>query len=146
MSHPAVGRWLLIVAGMVVVATVVMAVISIGSPHSQQLARQDERRVRDLDVLEDEIREWGKDRSTLPTDLASLAGRPGVRLSVADPVTSVPYPYEVLSARTFRLCATFETDTAEIRPGRWDRPAWRHPRGKYCFDRVLEREDGAAEK
>lgn len=138
MSHPAIGRWLLVVAGMVVAATVVMAVISIGSPHSQQLARQDERRVRDLDVLEDEIREWAEDRGALPADVATLAGRPGVRLSVADPVTGAPYAYQVLSSRTFRLCATFETDTAEIQPGNWDRRRWRHPRGHYCFDRVLE--------
>ncbi len=133
----ATGRWILIVAAVAVAATVVAAIAVLGTPGAQRQLRQDERRVRDLSSLQDEIEAWAKQRGALPADLAVLARRPGVRLATTDPFNAQPYAYRVVDARNYRLCATFDTDTAEVRSDRGSARTWRHPRGNYCFDLVL---------
>jgi hypothetical protein len=133
----ATGRWMLIVAGVAVAATVAAAIAVLGSPGMQRQLRQDERRVRDLSSLKGEIEEWGTERGALPADLAVLARRPGVRLTTADPFSAQPYAYQVLDVRNYRLCATFDTDTAEARNDRPTDRTWRHPRGNHCFDLAL---------
>ncbi|WP_206859229.1 hypothetical protein [Lysobacter changpingensis] len=132
----ATGRWLLIATGVVVAASVVAAVVSMGTPGQQRMVRQDERRVRDLDRLKDEIESWAERTGSLPADMGALA-RPGVRLSAQDPFTGKPYGYLAQGRRTYRLCAVFETDTAAVEQGRYGRADWPHPAGRYCFDLKL---------
>jgi len=132
----AAGRWLLIGAGVAVAATIVAAIATIGTPGQQRLVRQDERRERDLVDLKEEIEGWATRNAALPANLAALA-RPGVRLRTSDPFTSQPYEYKVLGERDYRLCAVFDTDSAEVeRRARYGRD-WRHPRGRQCFDLKL---------
>lgn len=143
MSGTSTGRWLLIAAGMVVAITVVAAIMVMGTPGAQRQLRQDERRVRDLDSLRDDVEAWAKQRGELPPDLATLERRPGVRLRVTDPFTGEPYRYEPIDARRYRLCATFQTDTAQLRDNAWIDKAWRHPSGPYCFELTRKREQAA---
>ena len=132
----ATGRWLLIATGVVVAASVVAAVVSMGTPGQQRMERQDERRVRDLDRLKDEIERWAERTGSLPVDMGALA-RPGVRLSAQDPFTGKPYGYLAQGKRTYRLCAVFETDTAVAERGRYGRADWPHPAGRHCVDMKL---------
>ena len=133
----ALGRWLVIAASMVVIATVVAAIVVMGSPSAQRESRLDERRVRDLDRIAGAVRNHAEQHGALPADLATLAKRPGQRISFVDPKDGSPYAYEVTGARNFRLCAVFATDTAttpanlEFEPG----DDWIHGVGRHCFDR-----------
>lgn len=137
MSDAPVGRWLLIAAGLVVVATVVGAVVVMGGPWSQRDIRMDERRVRDLDAIVDAIDCCSSKTGVLPPDLATLADKPGRRLSFVDPVDGTPYEYQVTGERSYRLCATFVTDTAvtDDSMGRHG-DEWLHGVGRHCFDRT----------
>lgn len=130
------GRWLLIGAGVAIAASIIAAIVVIGTPAQQRLQRQDERRERDLTRLKNDIEGWAERNDALPPDLAALA-RPGWGPPLRDPFTSQLYGYEVRDARRYRLCAVFETDTADQEVGN----QWRHPRGKQCFD--LKRPDPA---
>lgn len=132
------GRQLAIVASVVVLATVVASVWVTGTPSAQREARIDERRVSDLDHIKDAIRLHAQDHGALPASLAALKSQPGIRLSIADPITGAPYEYAATGARTYRLCARFTTDTALQAPSdhEYTDARWAHGIGRQCFERT----------
>ena len=133
------GRWLAVIAGVVVVATVVAAIVVTGSPSAQREARLDARRAADLSRIGSAVDRWVERRDTLPPDLAALAAEPGARLAIADPVTAVPYAYAATGTRSYELCATFTTDTAQSDDvDAWPGEAWRHDVGPHCFERRVK--------
>lgn len=131
------GRWLVIAACVVVVATVVAAIGVMRSPSAQREVNLDHKRVDDLARIVQVVDLYVESHDALPPDLATLASQPGQWLSIADPVDGTPYTYEVTDERTFRLCAVFATDTAETRNGGEPRAVdgWNHSAGRQCFDR-----------
>lgn len=146
MNGPAVdllGRWLLVAAGLAVAATVVAAIVVMDSPGVQRQARLDERRVQDLQRLDQAIQAHARRHDALPAALEVVTRRPGVNYTVSDPVDGAPYVYEATGARTYRLCARFATDTARLHPrtpfGGYD---WAHAAGQQCFDREVEARPG----
>lgn len=141
------GRWIAVAAGVVVVATVVAAIVVMGSPSAQRAAKLDGRRARDLDRIVDVIGHYVARERSLPPDLATLAREPGRRLAIVDPVDGSPYAYEITGARTFRLCAVFVTDTAKSMAGNERRGGdeWHHGAGRQCFDRKVK-EDRATRR
>ena len=131
------GRWLAIAASLVVIATIVAAIAVMGSPAAQREAKLDAKRVHDLVQIVRAITGYVELHDALPPDLAALAGQPGRRLSIVDPVDGSPYTYEITGARTFRLCAVFTTDSAKVLGGDdyWALEDWNHGAGRQCFDR-----------
>lgn len=142
MSEGKVGRWLAIVASLVVVATVVAAIAVMGSPSAQREAKLDHKRIRDLDRIVNAASSYVEHERSLPGDLATLAGQSGLRLSIVDPGDGSPYTYEVTGDRTFRLCAVFATDTARTAAEPWVGDKWSHGSGRQCFDRKTKDEAG----
>jgi len=129
------GRWLAIVASVVVIATVVCALVAIGPPAQQRRVSLDARRAHELSTLSNLI-DMGADRDgKLPAALADLEGA-GQWLSIKDPETGAPYTYAITGDTTYRLCAVFATATqsADVRGG-WSDGQWSHPAGRHCFDR-----------
>lgn len=133
------ARWLAMAASVVVVATIVVAIMTMGTPSAQRLVRLDQKRVDDLERIVAVVHVYERAHRTLPPDLATLAGQPGQRLSITDPVSGAPYRYEVTGPRRFRLCADFATDTAKppSESERWMDDEWNHGVGRHCFDREL---------
>lgn len=130
------GRWLLSAAAIVVIAVVVAAVAIIGPPSKQREAKIDARRLQDLGRIESAIDLHAGQHGTLPADLPGLAGQPGQRISTADPVDGTPYEYRITGPSTYRLCATFFTDTADPRATTGQlADEWNHGAGRQCFDR-----------
>ena len=142
MSAPSQGRsvgtWLAIVATVVVIATIAAAIRTMGTPGQQRQVKLDDRRVEDLDRLDDSIREHFKVAERLPENLDVVAHQPGTRLSTTDPVTKKPYEFTATGERTFELCAEFATDTAETPSRNWRAKDWKHGRGRQCFNRTIE--------
>lgn len=139
MSAPAAsanpGRWIAIVAGIVVLATVIAAIAVMGPPSRQRLMRLDERRVDDLNRIANAVMAYHNEHGGPPASLDVLAAEPGVRLP-RDPESKQPYGYEVLGKAEYRLCAQFDTDTSEsTEPQAWLRAPWVHGRGRQCFKR-----------
>ena len=141
MSAGNAGRWLAIAASAVVVATVVAAMLAIGSPSAQRDSRMDRKREQDLNVIVAVINDHVSDGKPLPTDLSVLAKEPGVNLEINDPQNGAPYAYQVTGERTYKLCAVFSTDTAEDGANPWGGREWPHGVGRKCFDRKVDKRD-----
>ncbi len=139
MAGNGVGRWIAILASLVVVATIVAAIVVMGPPSTQRLSRLDERRVTDLGNLVQAIQAYREAHDRLPADLPVLAAEPGSRLAIVDPDTAQPYGYAVLGAREYQLCARFDTDTAATMepPVAWVPGDWNHGIGTRCFKRSV---------
>jgi hypothetical protein len=134
------GRWIAIVASIVVVASIVAAISITGLPPQQRLQRLDERRITDLDRIADAIDWYRGVNKRLPADLAELAKYRGRSLSIADPESGEAYGYERVGDAAYRLCARFATSSADALdpPPAWSPDGWVHAAGRQCFDRKLD--------
>lgn len=139
MSVGNAGRWLAIAASVVVIATVVAAMLVMGSPGLQRESRLDRTREQNMQRIAMAINRRTVAGKPLPANLASLAREPGRRLSIVDPATSAPYVYEITGDRSYRLCAIFTTDTAQESRKAWIDQDWLHGTGRHCFDRKADR-------
>ncbi|MET0814425.1 MAG: hypothetical protein ABWX88_04470 [Pseudoxanthomonas sp.] len=135
MSAANAGRWLAIAASVVVVATIVAAMLAMGSPASQRESRMDRKREQDLQRIAMLIDGRAEQGRPLPADLASLAREPGRRMSITDPATDAPYEYRTTGDRDYLLCAVFATDTAQESRPAWMDQEWEHGKGRHCFNR-----------
>ena len=133
------GRLLVVVAGVVIAATVMAALMVIGLPDAQRQARLDERRVQDLQRIDAAVRAHARQFDALPGSLDGLGETTARSLSRAEPDTAMPYGYGVEGRDRYRLCAVFASDS---RTGGDDAPeGWIHPVGPHCFQRRLDTRD-----
>ena len=134
------GRWLAIVATLVVVATLVAAFLVMRSPAVQREVTLDQRRVQELQRIGYAIDAYVVLHESLPPDLATLAAQPGSTVSLRDPVTAAPYAYQATGKDRYRVCADFSTDTAKTGEALMDSPgmSWAHGVGHQCFERVVQ--------
>lgn len=138
MSAGNVGRSLAIAASAVVIATVVAAMVLMGSPESQRESRLDRKREQDMDSIATAINSRAREGKPLPASLEILSSEPGLRLAVSDPQTRETYSYAITGSDRYRLCAVFATDTGDkSRQGRVDQD-WLHGAGRHCFERKVE--------
>lgn len=140
MSRHSAGTVLAGVATFAVALALGVALWTLGSPGTQRDVRLDERRERELQRLETAIESHWEQAKSLPTDLDTLASRPGMQLATQDPVSGTPYGYRITGERSYQLCASFATDSAEsARQGRRSADLdWPHGVGAACFDRSVQ--------
>ena len=136
-----VGRWLLVVAAVVIAATVTAAVMVMGTPPEQRLTRLDQRRVQDLQRIVQAVNHHARIHGELPEDLAALASQPGATLPTLDPMDGSAYEYETTGQWTWRLCAHFSTSTADRRdPTLGQADTWAHGSGRHCFEQRVPKD------
>lgn len=130
------------VAATIAAALAVIAGLSIlGTPTHARERRLDEMRVQDLSMLSQQLDGYWVKHAALPDSLDSLVTTHQIDRVPHDPATGARYSYVASSARSYRLCATFQqpSDTTESYPqvtaagGRVPR-SWRHGAGESCFD------------
>ena len=139
------GKPLAIAVGVVAIGTVIAAIWLMGSPDEQRRARIDAGRVDDLAAIEEAVREYAVDQGRLPADLAALKS-PGRTLHLDDREGRGAYEYAVVDPQHFRLCATFDTDTAQRPTIEYPAslPRWAHGAGRHCFKRARTSKDADA--
>lgn len=133
------GRWLLVVAGVVVVGTVVAAFFVMDPPARQRAERLDGIRVADLERLKGRIESHALVHGQLPERLSVVSGVPGD--AIVDPATGRPYQYEVTGEHSYRLCAIFEAAVEGPRTVVAIDDGWRHGEGRHCFDLAVDAGD-----
>ncbi len=141
MSAGNVGRSLAIAASAVVVATVVAAMLLMGSPESQRESRLDRKREQDMASIAAAIDTRAREGKPLPGSLEILSIEPGVRLTVSDPQTGAPYGYAITGSDRYRLCAVFATDTGDKSRQGWVDQKWLHGAGRHCFERKVDQSE-----
>ena len=140
------------VVSAIVLAVVVVAFVVIGSPNDERMRRFDTERVSDLQTIQYRLVDYWQAKDMLPADLSMLRDDlRGVDVPV-DPETGEAYRYEVLSEESFRLCAVFNTSSADNQPKPLYREPlfvgsrapfvgednWDHAAGEVCFERTID--------
>lgn len=114
----------------------------IESPLVQRQRSQDDVRIRNLTDIQNVINNYALNNDgKLPASLAELTLVEG---TANDPITKEPYRYEVVDAKKYRLCATFETSNLQINPnGDSTYPSgsgWLHDARLTCFEQTVNPE------
>jgi hypothetical protein len=141
-----VFSWAVVV---VVLAAIVVGLFVAGLPQDQRLKKFDERRVEDLQVIQNRLVFYWQSKQTLPVTLNELEDDISGFTVPVDPKTEESYEYEVIDSLKFKLCAIFEAESFAD----YDRdviyeprsPAssdgwyvWEHGIGRVCFDRTID--------
>lgn len=127
-----------------VVAVVILAFTTIGSPAEERARRFDQQRVMDLQNISSSVDQYYNATSlTLPPSLVALQ-RPTVYLmTMTDPESGVAYEYRTTGQDTYELCATFKTDSnsnQDFGPKAVPAPigrepiTWSHKAERTCFE------------
>lgn len=129
------------ISASLVLIALIWGFVLVGSPVSSRQERYDDRRLQDLNLINQAIwnhvydgRPWevptdGSLRRPLPDSLQTMADQvTGQRLNLTDPQTNNPYAYTVTGITTYELCATFNA----MRDDPYD-VFWNHGAGKTCF-------------
>lgn len=129
--------WLAVLA---VLAALVAAFLTIGSPADARRDRADTLRVERLWSIASVVRSHFAEHKKLPENLAEIAKQNSwTRTNLEDPVTNKPFEYRVVDETHFELCATFEMDWTLQRARQkglvyWDpMPFAEHKKGRQCF-------------
>jgi hypothetical protein len=137
--------------GVLVVLTIGVGFLVIGSPWQARAYRYDTERINHLQSIQAEIINYWRSKETLPKQLSDLNNSLSAFYLPLDPKTNFAYEYRALGALSFELCATFAAETQfgamEHRsqpvkypgvPGGTDN--WHHAEGRTCFTRAIDRD------
>ena len=142
-------RWATKHAGVRVFAGVIAAMVGVaivgglflaGSPGKARLARLDDRREVDLQMISRAVDVYWSQNQELPMDLDQLSQERGVRVrSIRDPGTAEPYEYRTTGERSYQLCAIFDQEDERPEERHPSEPLatgerfWTHDAGRVCF-------------
>ncbi len=131
----------------VVAAAIIAGFVAVGSPQTKRLHDFDNRRVSDMQFLQNEIITYWQVKQKLPQNLASLNDSTRGIVVPKDPQTATDYEYTTKAPLVFTLCAKFLLPSTEsgkqatpapyymVGPGMAD---WSHGAGRACFDRTID--------
>lgn len=130
------------VVSVIVAASMVAAFVLIGSPQHQRLVNFDERKVSDLQMIQNQTINYWQQKGSLPTGLANLTDSISGFTAPKDPQTSQDYEYLIQSNLSFQLCANFNLPSTvgnKAVPMIYPPPDnWNHGAGQVCFDRTID--------
>ena len=135
------GKPILSVATLVVVASIIAGILAIGSPSEGRFQQLDSGRVADLQGIMGATDGFWSRNERLPATLAELADDPRASVNTLDPGSALPYRYRVLDEDHYEVCATFDRPSAEP-PGRPREDFWSHGAGERCFELEVDRTVG----
>lgn len=152
---PKLSAW---IAGIIVLAALAGGFFMVGSPAQQRARRFDQRRINDLQLIQNQLLNYWMQKEKLPEQINELAKDQlsGFTLPV-DPETGENYRYHKLTAFSFDLCADFKTDSKNYPEFPGENPpypmpvllrfskdhssnTWTHGRGETCFERTIDPE------
>ena len=152
-KHPTM-KWF--VRGVVVLGAIfiVLGFFKAGSPFAERERRFDERRVQDLQSIQNELINYWQAKESLPQTLSGLQDDIRGFIPPKDPETGELYGYRVLSDKQFELCAIFKTSNEDALEAIEGKPlpaprglqqpesiyseSWLHNAGEECFTRTID--------
>jgi hypothetical protein len=130
---PTIGQTIVAAAAAVVVASIVVGMILVGSPAEGRLQQLDSARIEDLKGIMVGIDSFWSRNERLPASLEELIADPRVGVKTQDPGSAAQYDFAPVDEDTFELCATFDLESpAPARPSSAD--FWRHGAARQCFE------------
>lgn len=130
-----------IIAGVVVIGSIVWGFMVLGSPRTQRLYKYDDAKISELQNINSAIQNYYLVNNVLPKNFDDLASL-NYGISGLDSQTQKPYEYVVKTKNTYELCAEFNKASPDAtEPNVYARPlgytSWSHPVGKYCFPQTI---------
>jgi len=139
-----------IVAGILVLGTIVAGFSVIGSPKTQRLIRYDQKKLSDLQNIQSQIIQYWQTKGALPINLDAMKDSLSYFTIPTDPQTKTPYTFNVSSATSFELCATFNLDSGNNQAkaglnrayyaGDPNNENWAYKSGQSCFERTIDQQ------
>lgn len=144
--------------GIIILATLVMGFISVGSPSKQRALRFDNQRISDLSSIQWQVVNYWQQKEKLPAKLSEMNDSiSGINIPT-DPETKVSYEYNIKGDKTFEICANFSLKYEDTKgkgsyngvnrysmdyayyPGIGSNDNWKHDVGRTCFERTIDPE------
>jgi len=130
---------LLAAAGAIAAVSAVCVSIYLDPPSAAKARALDEERLQSLQQIDSVIRGYYRNHQSLPERLDVVENKGGLltQSNWSDPVTHLPYEYEVTGKTTYRLCANFSAasesaDTPFVAGFR------SHRKGRDCFQEEVD--------
>jgi hypothetical protein len=140
------------VTSAVVLVSIVGGFFITGTPVHQRQVRLDERRINDLQMIQNEIVNYWTYKGKLPDSLNDLENSISGFKTPTDPEADAHYEYRTVDPLTFELCAVFKTSSSFAMQGNkgalepvapyYDpyQQNWNHDKGRVCFVRKIDPE------
>ncbi len=128
----------------VICAAIIGGFFTVGSPLNARLYRLDERRINDLQTLQNEITNyWSSHNEQLPKKIEDLNDDISGFTAPQDPVTNAAYEYSIKTSNAFELCAQFALSSKlfSTKSQRGLGPYsenWDHEATRTCFSRTID--------
>lgn len=160
-ERPLLGRSLGVIAGIIVLVSVVGGFFVIGSPQSQRMIRFDQQKISDLQNIQWQIVSFWQQKEKMPKTLLELQDPLSGFTIPKDRESGKDYEYILGNGMSFKLCAHFNKESDDRKypdpyggkgggigliepsspfpyPGDGINENWKHGSGYYCFDRVID--------
>lgn len=133
---------------------VIMGFFIAGSPKQARIRQLDQKRIQDLQFIQQEIVNYWINKAELPTSLSQIKDDIRGLILPHDPETKEEYQYQKTNILSFKLCANF-TEASPNYPkdssitipqypieslGFINKTNWSHPQGFFCFERTIDKD------
>lgn len=146
-ANPKQTKFVAIILSLVVLASVVVGILLIGSPSKQRDIMQDRDRVLGLANLQQQLIDFYQSKGELPKTLAVLSDPLTGTVVPRDPETGEFFEYTSTSKLSFTLCANFKTESPKemnsvsyMYPSITDGEHFKHKAERTCFERTIDPE------
>jgi len=146
--------WRFVSLGLVLIS-IVLGFVVIGSPADQRAYRLDNQRISDLQGIQWQIVNYWQQKGVMPENFEDFNDSLKNTNLPVDPETGEDYTYNRKSNLSFDLCAEFRRDSAHMTPISYSMMGpryeaydmmmlegenWQHPAGMHCFERSIDPE------
>lgn len=134
-------------------AIIIIGFFITGSPKQARIIQLDQKRIQDLQFIQQEIVNYWINKAELPTSLSQIKDDIRGLILPRDPETKEEYQYQKTDILSFKLCANFAKESPNyqqdqsitapkypIGPGFIEQINWRHPQGFFCFERTIDKD------
>ncbi len=140
---------------LIITIVVIAGFFIAGSPKQARIMQLDQKRIQDLQFIQQEILNYWLNKAELPTSLSQIKDDMRGIVLPHDPETNEEYQYQKTGQFSFKLCANFikasqtyqkenspKTNIPKYpEPGFFtDQKNWEHPQGFFCFERTIDKD------
>lgn len=131
----------------IVLAMMIIGAFRVGSPKEERMRKNDDRRIQDLQVIQNQLLSYWISTKKLPDSLSQIEDPISGFIVPRDPETNIQYEYFKKDDLAFSLCAQFSTNGVVSGSPAVTKPmssiteeVWEHTSGHFCFERTVNKE------
>ncbi len=129
----------ILITTLIVLLTFIYGFIDGGSPQAARSKRYDDKRIQDIQMLNNWINSYYNKNEVLPNTVLEASTSYNISGNIkipTDPETNRDYQYQTIDEKRYKICAKFSTNTTNNSPQYL--MDYAHPSGHYCltFDRA----------